>query len=93
MVTLLLGALILLWAILTFRTVRGMNGLPGLPAVSFDNFNPGRVLMRVLGLIVTSLLPAAAVFVASDLLGRVLGLTATVIAAGYKATLHVDPAA
>jgi cellulose synthase/poly-beta-1,6-N-acetylglucosamine synthase-like glycosyltransferase len=32
MVTLLLGAIILLWAILAFRTVRGMNGLPGLPA-------------------------------------------------------------
>lgn len=49
-----------------------------------DNFNPGRVLMRALGLIVTSLLPAAAVFVASDLLDRVLGLTATVIAAGLQ---------
>lgn len=49
-----------------------------------DNFNPGRVLMRALGLIVMSLLPVAAVLVASDLLDRVLGLTATVIAAGLQ---------
>jgi hypothetical protein len=48
------------------------------------NFNPGRVLMSMLGLIVMSLLPVAAVLVASDLLDRVLGLTATVIAAGLQ---------
>jgi hypothetical protein len=49
-----------------------------------DNFNPGRVLMRALGLIVMNLLPVAAVLVASDLLDRVLGVTATVIAAGLQ---------
>ncbi|HYY15759.1 MAG TPA: glycosyltransferase [Gammaproteobacteria bacterium] len=34
MVTFLLGAIILLWAVLALRTVRGMNRLPGLPAAS-----------------------------------------------------------